>query len=251
MLLPCSQDTMSAMNFTLKAEVNPASGMQGQRRLGAKLDVVYSLLSMLGSSEGREDMSATLLSMSNSVESCEVMRQSGCLPLLIQLIHAPGQDAETRERASRALYNIVHARNDEKSSRREARVLRFLEQLRDYCQALRHSLESRQPIDDMERHPSATIAALMKLSFDESHRNAMCQLGGLHSVAELVEVDHAAHGTSSSDSNCITLRRYSGMALTNLTFGDSNNKALLCSFREFMKALVNFYSFKFILLSYL
>jgi adenomatosis polyposis coli protein len=28
------------------------------------------------------------------------------------------------------------------------------------------------------------------------------------------------------------------MALTNLTFGDGANKALLCSFRRFMKALV-------------
>lgn len=28
------------------------------------------------------------------------------------------------------------------------------------------------------------------------------------------------------------------MALTNLTFGDSGNKALLCSYRDFMRALV-------------
>ena len=43
-------------------------------------------------------------------------------------------------------------------------------------------------IDDMERHPGPTIAALMKLSFDEEHRHAMCQLGGLHAVAELIQV---------------------------------------------------------------
>lgn len=78
----------------------------------------------------------------------------------------------------------------------------------------------------------------MKLSFDEAHRHAMCQLGGLHAVAELIEMDHAAHGSECDDQNCVTLRRYAGMALTNLTFGDGNNKALLCSFREFMKALV-------------
>lgn len=29
------------------------------------------------------------------------------------------------------------------------------------------------------------------------------------------------------------------MALTNLTFGDGTNKALLCSFRSFMRALVS------------
>ncbi|XP_076249054.1 uncharacterized protein LOC143188608 isoform X2 [Calliopsis andreniformis] len=233
-------DVASVMSFSSNSGTLGCSAeMQGDRRLGAKVDVVYNLLGMLGSSEGREDMSATLLSMSNSIDNCLIMRQSGCLPLLVQLIHAPGQDSETRERASRALHNIVHAKSDEKAGRREARVLRFLEQLRDYCQTLRTSLETGQIPDDLERQPGTTIAALMKLSFDEAHRHAMCQLGGLHAVAELIEMDHMAHGSECDDQNCITLRRYAGMALTNLTFGDGNNKALLCSFREFMKALVS------------
>ncbi|KOC65047.1 Adenomatous polyposis coli protein [Habropoda laboriosa] len=234
-------DVSSVMSFSSNsgAALSCSSEMQGDRRLGAKVDVVYNLLGMLGRTEGREDMSATLLSMSNSIDNCLIMRQSGCLPLLVQLIHAPGQDPETRERASQALHNIVYAKSDERAGRREARVLRFLEQLRDYCQALRTSLETGQVPDDLERHPGPTIAALMKLSFDEAHRHAMCQLGGLHAVAELIEMDHMAHGSECDDQNCITLRRYAGMALTNLTFGDGNNKALLCSFREFMKALVS------------
>ncbi|XP_076625570.1 uncharacterized protein LOC143343969 isoform X2 [Colletes latitarsis] len=234
-------DVASVMSFSSNsgAALSCSAEMQGDRRLGAKVDVVYNLLGMLGSTEGGEDMSATLLSMSNSIDNCLIMRQSGCLPLLVQLIHAPGQAPETRERASRALHNIVHAKSDERAGRREARVLRFLEQLRDYCQALRSSLETGQVPDDLERHPGPTIAALMKLSFDEAHRHAMCQLGGLHAVAELIEMDHMAHGSECDDQNCITLRRYAGMALTNLTFGDGNNKALLCSFREFMKALVS------------
>ncbi|XP_043514540.1 uncharacterized protein LOC122531050 isoform X2 [Frieseomelitta varia] len=234
-------DVASVMSFSSNSggALGCSTEMQGDRRLGAKVDVVYNLLGMLGSTEGREDMSATLLSMSSSIDNCLIMRQSGCLPLLVQLIHAPGQDPETREKASRALHNIVYAKSDERAGRREARVLRFLEQLRDYCQALRTSLETGQVPDDLERHPGPTIAALMKLSFDEAHRHAMCQLGGLHAVAELIEMDHMAHGSECDDQNCITLRRYAGMALTNLTFGDGNNKALLCSFREFMKALVS------------
>lgn len=213
--------------------------LQGHRRLGAKVDVVYNLLGML-ERNGRDDMSTTLLSMSTSIDSCLVMRQSGCLPLLVQLIHAPRQNPDTRDRAMQALHNVVHAKSDERAGRREARVLRFLEQLRDYCQSLRTSLEQNQSVDNLEKgHPAATIAALMKLSFDEAHRHAMCQLGGLHAVAELIEMDHLAHGSESDDQNCITLRRYAGMALTNLTFGDGNNKALLCSFKEFMKALVS------------
>ncbi|KZC07751.1 Adenomatous polyposis coli protein [Dufourea novaeangliae] len=234
-------DVASVMSFSSNSGgcLGGSAEVQGDRRLGAKVDVVYNLLGMLGSTEGGEDMSATLLSMSTSIDNCLIMRQSGCLPLLVQLIHAPGQDPETREKASKALHNIVHAKSDERAGRREARVLRFLEQLRDYCQALRSSLETGQVPDDLERHPGPTIAALMKLSFDEAHRHAMCQLGGLHAVAELIEMDHMAHGSECDDQNCITLRRYAGMALTNLTFGDGNNKALLCSFREFMKALVS------------
>lgn len=38
--------------------------------------------------------------------------------------------------------------------------------------------------------------------------------------------------------DCLLLRRYSGMTLTNLTFGDGTNKALLCGMRDFMEALV-------------
>jgi hypothetical protein len=57
-------------------------------------------------------------------------------------------------------------------------------------------------------------------------------------VCCVFQVDHEAHGSTTSDQYCVTLRRYAGMALTNLTFGDGANKALLCSFRQFMKALV-------------
>lgn len=241
--LVAHNDVASVMSFSSSS--NSAGGfesnsaeLQGHRRLGAKVDVVYNLLGMLEKS-GRDDMSTTLLSMSTSIDSCLVMRQSGCLPLLIQLIHAPGQNSDTRDRAMQALHNVVHAKSDERAGRREARVLRFLEQLRDYCQSLKVSLERDQSTDEERGHPAATIAALMKLSFDEAHRHAMCQLGGLHAVAELIEMDHLAHGSENDDQNCITLRRYAGMALTNLTFGDGNNKALLCSFKEFMKALVS------------
>ncbi|XP_011256356.1 uncharacterized protein LOC105251334 isoform X2 [Camponotus floridanus] len=241
--LAAHNDVASVMSFSSSSNSagldSHSVELQGHRRLGAKVDVVYNLLGML-EKNGRDDMSTTLLSMSTSLDSCLVMRQSGCLPLLVQLIHAPRQDPDTRDRAMQALHNVVHAKSDERAGRREARVLRFLEQLRDYCQSLRMSLERGQSMDDLERgHPAATIAALMKLSFDEAHRHAMCQLGGLHAVAELIEMDHLAHGSESDDQNCITLRRYAGMALTNLTFGDGNNKALLCSFKEFMKALVS------------
>ena len=78
----------------------------------------------------------------------------------------------------------------------------------------------------------------MRASFDEEHRQTMCTLGGLHAIAELIQLDNEAHGSKSDNQLCLTLRRYAGMSLTNLTFGDGGNKALLCGFNKFMRALV-------------
>ncbi|KAK3907501.1 Adenomatous polyposis coli protein [Frankliniella fusca] len=211
-----------------------------QQQLGAKVEMVYGLLSMLGTHD-RQDMSRKLLAMSSSPDSCVAMRQSGCLPLLVQLLHSSEQDAEIRNRAAQALYNMVHAYPDDKRGRREGRVLKLLEQIRLYCEALRSGQDTEtmpSQTEDGDKHPGQTIAALMKLSFDEEHRHAMCHLGGLYAIAQLIQVDHEAHGSTTNDQNCVTLRRYAGMALTNLTFGDGTNKALLCSFRDFMRALV-------------
>lgn len=43
-----------------------------------QVEVVYSLLSMLGTHD-KDDMSQTLLAMSNSQDSCVAMRQSGAV----------------------------------------------------------------------------------------------------------------------------------------------------------------------------
>ncbi|KAA0187166.1 hypothetical protein HAZT_HAZT010709 [Hyalella azteca] len=189
-----------------------------QQLLSNKVEMVYGLLSMFSSGD-RAEMSKTLLAMSSSPDSCLALRQSGCLPLLIQLLHGGGDGSdvpsrETRLRASQALQNVVHANTDEKRSRREARVLRLLEQIRAYCDYLYERLErtsaGQGPLleDDMDRHPCPAMAAVMKLSFDEEHRLAMCTLGGLHAIAELIKRDHDAHGATTPDNFCITLRRY-------------------------------------------
>ena len=78
----------------------------------------------------------------------------GCLPLLIQLLHGSDKDSgllgntrgskAARERAAAALHNIVHSHPDDKRGRREARVLRFLEQIRAHCDQLREIQEENQ-----------------------------------------------------------------------------------------------------------
>ena len=90
-----------------------------------------------------------------------------------------------RARAAAALHNIVHSHPDDKRGRREARVLRLLEQVRAHCDQLRgcsndedeNNKASQSGSADIDHHPGPAIAALMKLSFDEEHRHAICTLG--------------------------------------------------------------------------
>ncbi|KAF5273389.1 hypothetical protein FQA39_LY07406 [Lamprigera yunnana] len=219
---------------------SPNRSRRSSQHLEAKVDMVYSLLSMLGGQE-HADMGETLLALSSSPESCLAMRQSGCIPLLVQLVQSD-KDADTRKKASQALNNLVSSNTDEKLRKRETRVLKLLEQMRLYIDYLQNRndvrLESLPVSEDGDRHPVQTIAHLMKLSFDEGHRQAICQLGGICTLANLIETEHILHGSITEEGHCVLLRRYSCMALTNLTFGDSGNKALLCSFKEFMRALV-------------
>ncbi|XP_044131875.1 adenomatous polyposis coli protein isoform X2 [Bufo gargarizans] len=223
--------------------------------LGTKVEMVYSLLSMLGTHD-KDDMSRTLLAMSSSQDSCIAMRQSGCLPLLIQLLHGNDKDSvllgnsrgskEARARASAALHNIIHSQPDDKRGRREIRVLHLLEQIRAYCETCWEWQEAHEQGMDQDKNPMPVpvehqicpaVCVLMKLSFDEEHRHAMNELGGLQAIAELLQVDCEMYGLI-NDHYSVTLRRYAGMALTNLTFGDVANKATLCSMKSCMRALV-------------
>lgn len=206
--------------------------------LGPKVECVYSLLSMLGSNDTLE-MSKKFLELSRTPETCATLRRSGCIPLLVQMMHSDSE-LSVRKCAGMALHNVVHSHPDEKAGRREAKVLRLLDQLIDYCNFLKTLLQSggEAIADDSDRHPLAAISSLMKVSFDEEHRHAMCELGALQAIPSLVHLDHAVHGPKPEEQCCNSLRRYALMALTNLTFGDENNKALLCSQKLFMEALV-------------
>lgn len=108
-----------------------------------QVEVVFWLLSMLATRD-KDDMSRTLLAMSSSQESCLAMRKSGCLPLLIQILHdtdrepgppeSPAGAKDARMRANAALHNIVFSQPDEGQAKKEMRVLHVLEQIRSYSE---------------------------------------------------------------------------------------------------------------------
>ncbi|XP_031414891.1 adenomatous polyposis coli protein isoform X1 [Clupea harengus] len=255
----CAQASSSRLDHESGSEMSCGGSYSVPRRLtshlGTKVEMVYSLLSMLGTHD-KDDMSRTLLAMSSSQDSCIAMRQSGCLPLLIQLLHGNDKDSvllgnsrgskEARARASAALHNIIHSQPDDKRGRREIRVLHLLEQIRAYCETCWEWQEIHERGVDQDKNPMPSpvehqicpaVCVLMKLSFDEEHRHAMNELGGLQAIAELLQVDCEIYGLT-SDHYSVTLRRYAGMALTNLTFGDVANKATLCSMKGCMRAMV-------------
>ncbi|TSM28162.1 Adenomatous polyposis coli protein [Bagarius yarrelli] len=255
----CSQGSSSRLDQDTASEISSGGSYSVPRRLtshlGTKVEMVYSLLSMLGTHD-KDDMSRTLLAMSSSQDSCIAMRQSGCLPLLIQLLHGNDKDSvllgnsrgskEARARASAALHNIIHSQPEDKRGRREVRVLHLLEQIRAYCETCWEWQESHERGVDQDKNPMPSpmdhqicpaVCVLMKLSFDEEHRHAMNELGGLQAIGELLQVDCEIYGLT-SDHYSVTLRRYAGMALTNLTFGDVANKATLCSMKGCMRAMV-------------
>uniref|UniRef100_H3AIC4 Adenomatous polyposis coli protein 2 n=1 Tax=Latimeria chalumnae TaxID=7897 RepID=H3AIC4_LATCH len=232
--------------------------------LGSKVEMVFWILSMLATRD-KDDMSRTLLAMSSSQESCVAMRKSGCLPLLIQLLHDMDRDLvvpesssatpasrsgcskDARTQASAALHNIIYSQPDEGQAKKEMRVLHVLEQIRSYCETCWEWMEMyKQGGDDPGKSAAPTpiepqicqaMCAIMKLSFDEEYRRAMNELGGLQAVGELLQVDFEMHGMTNDPLN-LALRRYAGMALTNLTFGDVVNKATLCSKKGCMQAIV-------------
>ncbi|XP_030897949.1 adenomatous polyposis coli protein 2 [Leptonychotes weddellii] len=223
----------------------------------SKVEVVFWLLSMLATRD-QEDTARTLLAMSSSPESCVAMRRSGCLPLLLQILHgaeagaggrngspgAPGAK-DARMRANAALHNIVFSQPDQGLARKEMRVLHVLEQIRAYCETCWDWLQARDGAEGgngaapvpIEPQICQATCAVMKLSFDEEYRRAMNELGGLQAVADLLQVDYEMHKMTRDPLN-LALRRYAGMTLTNLTFGDVANKATLCARRGCMEAIV-------------
>ncbi|XP_054835594.1 adenomatous polyposis coli protein 2 [Eublepharis macularius] len=244
---------------SLNVPTHPEEG--GAHLRSNKVEVVFWLLSMLATRD-KEEMSRTLLAMSSSQESCLAMRKSGCLPLLIQLLHetdwepgAPespsgqeGAGKDCRMRANAALHNIVFSQPDEGQAKKEMRVLHVLEQIRSYTETCwdwlkMHNKDGAKTPEGgagpvpIEPQICQATCAIMKLSFDEEYRRAMNELGGLQAIAELLQVDYEMHKLTSDPLN-LALRRYTGMVLTNLTFGDVVNKATLCSRRRCMQAIV-------------
>uniref|UniRef100_A0A7M5XAS1 Adenomatous polyposis coli protein n=2 Tax=Clytia hemisphaerica TaxID=252671 RepID=A0A7M5XAS1_9CNID len=232
-------DTASVVSF--------ASMPTSHQNMDTRVDMMSSLLSMLGTHD-HDDLARTLLAMSSNPDSCVAMRQSQCVPLLIKLLHTENKETGevnwgARQRAGRALHNIVHSGSGDRRSKREVRVLHFLEIIRkhteDIMQEETDSFQSDIPIQQIrpDHGPGSAVAAIMKLSFDEEHKLSICELGGLQSVCELLAVDYRVN-KDTTEPSIISLRKYIGMILTNLTYKDAKNKAVLGNMHKTLLAVI-------------
>ena len=128
----------------------------------------------------------------------------------------------------------MYNNSDDRKVKREMRILKLLEFIRDYADQQRDAItnrladqeefDHRLPLveegifkqipsilescwlqfdsiftDDMDNHPSGVVTILMKLSFDDDHRQAMSQLGALQGLSELLHLDQLAHGSLCDD----------------------------------------------------
>ena len=141
-----------------------------------------------------------------------------------------------------ALHKIVHSNDGDRRGKREMRVLRLLEIIRTHSEAILskdddnyRANRSAPPLRD--QGPGPAVAAIMKLSFEEEHKNTICELGGLQTIGEILAVDYIAN-KECNDPYAIALRKYAGMVLINLTYNDSKNKAVLCSMTNTLKSII-------------
>lgn len=135
MMLFYFQEFPSVSLILDKMLTTPGSSRRSSYHLESKVDMVCGLLSMLGGQE-HADMGETLLNLSTNPESCLAMRQSGCVPLLVQLMQLD-RDRDTRNRAVRAICNVISAQPDEKIRKREIKIFRLLEEIKVYTEELR------------------------------------------------------------------------------------------------------------------
>ena len=231
-----------------------------------KLEMVLSVLSLVLSNKDQTDADAArmLLALSQSPETCSVMRQSACMSMLIQIVHNIDRKGErshrdVRAKATAALRNIIESTHNTRQGKYEMCVLGVLEKIRGHCDALFefvHSFPSTRKVDTTERESLQNacdfliqpVRKLYKYSNEKEHyRPAVLTLGGLQATAELLVVNFrlmmCQKGSQGSEEKPVghSAKTISVVIsiLVNLTYGDVHNKSTLCMFPDLLKALMH------------
>lgn len=242
---------------------------EGKNResLKMKLDMLIHVIKMFSSKTGKEndiDAANLLLALSRTAETVEVMHQSACLNMLIQIIHniehkEDREHHDVRLRATETLRNIVESKSETKQGKYDMCVLNVLEKIRCHCDELfsfisSHPSGQRIGSEDHETLQAscdallAPIRKLYKYSNDkEKYRPSIITLGGLQAAAEVLIVNYRLLAAQKKPSGrhgdkkvCHSSKIVTVIIsiLINLTYGDVSNKSILCAFPCFLKSLV-------------
>ena len=228
-----------------------------------KLEMVLSVLSLVLSNKDQTDADAArmLLALSQSPETCSVMRQSACMSMLIQIMHnidRKGEKShrEVRTKAAEALRNIVESTDNTRQGKYEMCVLGVLEKIRGHCDAVFeyvHSFPSTRKVETSEHELLQNacdfliqpVRKLYKYSNEKDHyRPAVLTLGGLQATAELLVVNFRLMTSQKGGAEKPVCHSSKTIAVTisilvNLTYGDVHNKSALCMFPDLLKALMH------------
>jgi adenomatosis polyposis coli protein len=223
-----------------------------------KLEMIMSMMSALpSSSQSNNDAVKLISALSQSSECCAVLRQQTFMSQLIKTLHSnekPSKElAEVRGKALITLQNIVESNPHTKQRRCERSVLNALNKIRVHCDLLFEFIDScnypeslmRMKIENIQQSCNnllSVVQALLKYSSSkELYRPAILTFGGIQTMARILICDYelptGGEGKiiqHSSEILAITIT-----ILVNLTYGDRDNKVLLCQIPSFLKALTS------------
>jgi adenomatosis polyposis coli protein len=250
-----------------KIERIPEEG-RNRESLKMKLDMLIHVIKMFSSKTGKEndkDAANLLLALSRTAETVEVMHQSACLNMLIQIIHNvehkdDREHHDVRLRATETLRNIVESKSETRQGKHDLCVLNVLEKIRCHCDELFSFISvhpsgqrvSPEDFDSLQASCDAVLGPIRKLykysNDKEKYRQSIISLGGLHAAAEVLIVNYRilamqkkASGARHGDKRICHSSKIVTVIISiliNLTCGDVNNKSTLCACQDFLKALV-------------
>lgn len=228
------------------------------------LDKVRSVLHLITTTKGQPDadVAKILLDYAQMSENCGVMRQTGCLGVLVNIIHhiefkGDKSHYAVRQKAAVAMRKIVEATGESRQGKYETCTLGILEKLRAHCDQLwdfiysypsGRSVEASE-VQALQEACDAAMSPIRKLyknSTDKDHyRPSILALGGIQATAEVLIVNYrliAAQRESQLSEKPIC---HSSKAITviisiliNLTYGDVQNKSTLCHMTDCLKSLM-------------
>ncbi len=232
--------------------------------LSIQEDIVRSIVNVISSSRGQSDASAakTLFDLSQAAENCAIMRQMGCLGMLVSIIHriefkGDKNHLGVRQKAAAAMRKLVEVTGETKQGKYETCTLSVLEKFRTHCDQLWdfiYSYPSGRSVASAEAQAlqeacdtvMSSIRKLYKYSTDKDHyRPSVLTLGGIQATAELLIVNYrlitAQRGSRLSEKPICHSSKAITVIITiliNLTYGDVKNKSALCHMTDCLKSLM-------------